>query len=150
MCQGLVTPAVSGARLHPRVTHMGDVENIARQIEALSPEELAQFRACGKEATQRLARLAALAPGMRVLDVGGGVGGPARTLAVEFGCLVTTIDLTESFVQAAKMLTARLGLGAHVTHEVGNALALPFDGGTFDVVWTQNSGMNIADKEHLY
>jgi SAM-dependent methyltransferase len=98
----------------------------------------------------RLARLAALAPGMRVLDVGGGVGGPARTLAVEFGCRVTAIDLTETFVQAAKMLTVRLGLGAQVTHEVGNALALPFDGGVFDVVWTQNSGMKIADKPRLY
>jgi SAM-dependent methyltransferase len=37
-----------------------------------------------------------------------------------------------------------------VKHSVGNALALPFDGGAFDVVWTQNSGMNIADKEQLY
>ena len=124
-----------------------------KNLDALTIDDLAltdQFHGGGKEATLRLARLAALAPGMRVLDVGGGVGGPARTLAVEFGCLVTTLDLTESFVQAAKMLTARLGLGAHVTHEVGNALALPFDGGTFDVVWTQNSGMNIADKERLY
>jgi SAM-dependent methyltransferase len=124
-----------------------------KNLDALTIDDLAltdQFHGGGKEATLRLARLAALEPGMRVLDVGGGVGGPARTLAVEFGCLVTTIDLTESFVQAAKLLTARLGLGAHVTHEAGNALALPFDGGTFDVVWTQNSGMNIADKEHLY
>ena len=124
-----------------------------KNLDALTIDDLApadQFHGGGKEATLRLARLAALAPSMRVLDVGGGVGGPARTLAVEFGCLVTTIDLTESFVQAAKMLTTRLGLGAQVTHEVGNALALPFDGGVFDVVWTQNSGMNLADKEHLY
>ena len=48
------------------------------------------------------------------------------------------------------MLTARLGLGDRVTHHVGNALALPFAPGAFEVVWTQNSGMNIADKEHLY
>jgi MPBQ/MSBQ methyltransferase len=82
--------------------------------------------------------------------VGGGLGGPARTLAVEFGCRVTTIDLTESYVRAAEMLTARLGLGARVTHQVGDALALPFDAGAFDVVWTQNSGMNIADKPGLY
>jgi SAM-dependent methyltransferase len=48
------------------------------------------------------------------------------------------------------MLTARLGLGDRVTHRTGDALALPFDAGAFDVVWTQNSGMNIADKERLY
>jgi SAM-dependent methyltransferase len=87
---------------------------------------------------------------MRVLDVGGGLGGPARTLAVECGCHVTVIDLTASYVQAAKALTTRLGLGDRVTHQVRNALELPFDDGIFDVVWTQNSGMNIAAKEQLY
>ena len=124
-----------------------------KNLDALTIEDLApldQFHGGGKDATLRLARLAALAPGSRVLDVGGGVGGPARTLAVQFGCRVTGIDLTESFVRAAQLLTTRLGLGAKVTHEVGNALALPFDDGAFDAVWTQNSGMNIADKERLY
>jgi SAM-dependent methyltransferase len=48
------------------------------------------------------------------------------------------------------MLTARLGLGARVTHLLGNALELPFHESTFDAVWTQNSGMNIAAKELLY
>jgi len=81
---------------------------------------------------------------------GGGLGGPAPMLAVAFGCRVTAVDLTVSYVRAAAMLTARLGLGNRVTHQVGDALALPFDDGTFDVVWTQNSGMNIAAKERLY
>ena len=85
-----------------------------------------------------------------MLDVGGGLGGPARTLAVEFGCHVTVVDLTESYVHAAEELTARLGLGDQVTHQVGDALELPFEDGTFDAVWTQNSGMNIADKERMY
>src|SRR5262249_50275086 len=87
--------------------------------------------------------------GTRVLDVGGGLGGPARMLAVEFGCRVTGIDLTESYVRAAQMLTERLGLGDRVSHRVGNALELPFDDGAFDVVWTQNTGMTIPDKARL-
>ena len=86
----------------------------------------------GKAATVRLAHLAGFAPGTRVLDVGGGLGGPARTLAVEFGCHVAAIDLTESYVRAAAMLTARLGLGDRVTHYVGHALELPFAPGAFD------------------
>ena len=124
-----------------------------KSLDTLTIDDLApadQFHGGGKAATVRLARLARVSPGTRVLDVGGGLGGPARTLAVEFGCHVTVIDLTESYVRAAEMLTAQLGLGDRVTHHVGNALALPFDPGTFDVVWTQNSGMNIADKERLY
>jgi SAM-dependent methyltransferase len=124
-----------------------------KSLDALTVDDLAptdQFHGGGKVATVRLAGLAGLSLGTRVLDVGGGLGGPARTLAVEFGCHVTVIDLTESYVQAGEMLTARLGLGDCVTHHVGNALELPFNSGTFDVVWTQNSGMNIAEKERLY
>jgi MPBQ/MSBQ methyltransferase len=124
-----------------------------KNLEALTIHDLApldQFHGGGLAATVRLARLAGLQPGTRVLDVGGGLGGPARTLAVEFGCHVTVVDLTQSYVRAAEVLTARLGLGDRVTHHAGDALELPFDEGTFDVVWTQNSGMNIAAKERLY
>jgi ubiquinone/menaquinone biosynthesis C-methylase UbiE len=85
-----------------------------------------------------------------VLDVGGGLGGPARMLAVEYGCRVTVVDLTESYVRVGKLLTERLGLGERVDHRVGDALELPFTTGAFDMVWTQNSGMNIANKERLY
>jgi SAM-dependent methyltransferase len=63
---------------------------------------------------------------------------------------VTIVDLTESCVRTGEALTKRLGLGDRVTHRVGNALDLPADLTGFDVVWTQNSGMNIADKERLY
>jgi SAM-dependent methyltransferase len=117
-------------------------------IDDLAPMD--HFHGGGKRATVRLARLAGLSPGTRVLDVGGGLGGPARTLAVEFGCQVTSVDLTASYVRAATALTARLKLGERVTHRAANALEIPFDDGVFDVVWTQNSGMNIADKDRLY
>jgi SAM-dependent methyltransferase len=120
----------------------------ALTIDDLAPSD--QFHGGGKPATQRLARLAGLAPGMRVLDVGGGLGGPARTLAVEFDCRVTVVDVTESYVRAGAALTARMGLSDRVTHRQGDALALDVAAGAFDVVWTQNSGMNIADKERLY
>jgi ubiquinone/menaquinone biosynthesis C-methylase UbiE len=124
-----------------------------KELGALTIDDLAvtdQFHGGGKAATVRLAHLFGATPGLRVLDVGGGLGGPARTLAVEFGCHVTVVDLTESYVRAARLLTARLGLDDRVSHHVGNALDLRLDGGAFDVVWTQNSGMNIADKERLY
>lgn len=120
----------------------------ALTVDALAPVD--QFHGGGKPVTVRLARLAGLRPGARVLDVGGGFGGPARTLSVEFGCDVTVVDLTESYVRAARVLTARMRLDDRVRHQVGNALALPFPDGAFDIVWTQNSGMNIADKERLY
>jgi SAM-dependent methyltransferase len=117
-------------------------------IQDLAPAD--HFHGGGKAATDRLARMADLRPGMRVLDVGGGLGGPARTLAVEHGCHVTIVDLTESYVRTGEALTARLKLSDRVTHRLGDALALDVEPGAFDVVWTQNSGMNIADKDRLY
>jgi SAM-dependent methyltransferase len=123
-----------------------------KNVDALTVDDLAlsdHFHGGGKPATDRLARLAGIRAGERVLDVGGGLGGPARTLAVTYGAHVTVVDLTESFVRTGAKLTARLGLGDRVTHVVGDALALDV-AGEFDVVWTQNSGMNIADKERLY
>jgi SAM-dependent methyltransferase len=124
-----------------------------KDVAALTIDDLApadQFHSGGKDATVRLARLAGARPGLRVLDVGGGLGGPARTLAAEFGCRVTVVDLTESYVRAGAALTARLDLSDRVSHRVGDALALELGGEAFDIVWAQNSGMNIADKERLY
>ena len=124
-----------------------------KPLDALTLDDLApfdQFHGGGKWFTLRLAHLANLKPGIKVLDVGGGLGGPARTVALEFGCQVTVIDLTESYVQAGEMLTNLMGLQDRVSHQLGNALELSFENNSFDVLWTQNSGMNIEDKESLY
>ena len=124
-----------------------------KDLAALTIDDLApadQFHHGGKPATDRLARIAGLRAGFRVLDVGGGLGGPARTLAAEHGCSVTVIDLTESYVNAGRALTALVDLEDQVAHRIGNALDLPADDAPWDVVWTQNSGMNIADKPRLY
>ena len=117
-------------------------------MEGLAP--LDQLHIRGKEATLDLARLAELTPGMLVLDVGGGIGGPARTLANEFGCVVTVLDLTEEFCRVGEMLTARTGLSDRVTFRPGNALDMPFPSSSFDRVWVQHSSMNIAAKERLF
>jgi SAM-dependent methyltransferase len=119
---------------------------------ALTRDDLAscdELHDGGREGTRELARLARRRAGMHVLDIGSGLGGPARTLAAEYGCQVTGLDLAAEFCQAAEMLTARVGLSDRVTFRQGDALHLPFDPGSFDVVWTQYALMNIADKARL-
>ncbi len=119
----------------------------------LTPGDLApidQFHVGGEAATLALAALAGVGATTRVLDVGGGFGGPARTLATRYGCAVTVLDLTEAYCTVGEMLTARCGLSDHVVFRQGDALALPFPDTTFDLVWTQHSSMNIADKRQFY
>jgi sarcosine/dimethylglycine N-methyltransferase len=119
----------------------------------LTPQELAnldQFHTRGLAATVELGKLAGLTAGMSVLDVGSGVGGPARFLAATCGCRVTGIDLSEPFVEAARYLTGRTGQGGQVSFETASALELPFESGRFDVALLQHVAMNIADRPRLY
>lgn len=119
----------------------------------LSPADLApadEFHIRGRTATSELARLSRLVEGERVLDVGAGLGGPARHLAAEFGVTVVGVDLTLEYCEVARLLTARAGLESRVGFHHANALELPFGDEEFDVVWTQHTAMNIADKRGLY
>ena len=133
------------SRILDRLTQAG------KDLDRLTRDDLAQFdefHAGGRESTRELAGLAALAKGSMVLDIGCGIGGPARTLAAEFGCQVTGIDVTEGYCSAARMLSEKLGMSEQVRFQCADALALPFAPASFDVVWTQNVLMNIEDKGH--
>lgn len=119
----------------------------------LSAAELAsvdEFHIRGRQATLELARSLDLTPASHVLDIGSGLGGPARTLVEEFGCHVTGIDLTEAFCEAASTLSDWVGLGGRVSFRQGDATALPFDDNSFDAAMTIHVAMNIARKDLVY
>src|SRR5260370_36270764 len=86
---------------------------------------------------------------MYVVDLGCRVGGASRYLAAECGCRGASSALTPNFVEAARILTARCALADRVEIRQANALALPFQDGTFDHVWSYAVSMNIADKAGL-
>ena len=111
---------------------------------------LDEFHVGGREATQELASQMDLRAGLHLLDVGSGIGGPARYFAAEQGCRVTGIDLTEEFVTVSRSLTRRTGLDRAVDFVQGSALALPFAAASFDRAYTIHVGMNIADKLGMY
>jgi ubiquinone/menaquinone biosynthesis C-methylase UbiE len=109
-----------------------------------------EFHVGGLEATQELAKNMELRAGLRLLDVGSGIGGPARYFAAEHGCAVTGIDLTEEFVRVARSLTKRTKLDGLAEFRQGSALELPFDAGKFDGAYMIHVGMNIADKAGIF
>jgi sarcosine/dimethylglycine N-methyltransferase len=149
---------LDGVRDHYRAT--GLTERLKTALAVFGPEDvrltpqqlagLDQFHTRGLAATADLATLAGITADMSVLDVGSGVGGPARALAASNGCRVTGVDLSEPFVDAARYLTDRTGQSGQVSFQAGSALELPFDDGRFDAVLLQHVAMNIVDRVTLY
>jgi SAM-dependent methyltransferase len=134
-------------------TILAALKAAGKDVDHLMPDDLApvdEFHGGQRPATVRLAELVGFTGTERVLDVGSGLGGPSRYLARRFGCRVSGVDLTTEFVRVAEMLTQMTGLVGQVDYRQGNALDLPFNDESFDVVWSQNAAMNIADRDRLY
>jgi sarcosine/dimethylglycine N-methyltransferase len=130
------------ARIDAALTELGhDPQNLSPEILAT----LEHLHSGGLATTRDQARRIAVTEESRVLDVGCGIGGPARYLAHRYGCRVDGIDLTPELIETGQVLTERCKLSVRV----GNALELPYPDQTFDVVWCQNVTMNIADKAGL-
>jgi SAM-dependent methyltransferase len=128
------------------------LRDAGRPVDPIDPDDLAgldEFHGLGRAATVAMARLAAIAPGERVLDVGAGIGGPARTLTRHFGAQVTAVDPTARFCELNRELNRRAGLDDRIEVVDGDGRALPFDDGSFDVAWTQAVWQSVDDKRAL-
>ena len=123
-----------------------DIQNLKR--EDLTPID--QFHGGGIVSTRDLIDFAGIQVGMKVLDVGCGIGGPARTLAAECGCEVMGVDLTHEFIRAARSLTERVAMSSDCVFEQGSATDLPVADASFDAVWSQNMMMNVPDKAAFF
>jgi ubiquinone/menaquinone biosynthesis C-methylase UbiE len=124
-----------------------------KDLARLTPEDLGpvdEFHVGGRPATIEFAKALAYAPGLKLLDIGSGLGGPSRYFAREWGCKVNGIDLTDDYVQAAGSLAERVGLGGKVSYVCGSALDLPFGDQSFDGAYMMHVGMNISDKAKLF
>ena len=103
----------------------------------------------GVEANDILASKAGVAQQHHVLDVCSGMGGPARYLAARIGCRVTGLDLTESRYRSAIRLTELVKLQHLVDFRLGNALAMPFQDASFDIVIGQEAWCHVPEKPKL-
>lgn len=117
-------------------------------IDDLRP--LDEFHVRGRQGTELLAEMAKFQSGSHVIDIGSGLGGPARFNASRSGCRVSGIDLTDEYVRLAQHFALGTGLQDLVSFQTGNALAIPFAESTFDGAWMQHVNMNIADKGALF
>jgi sarcosine/dimethylglycine N-methyltransferase len=120
---------------------------------SITPETLApfdHFHGGGLATTQEL--VAALQPqaGETILDIGCGIGGPARWMARRYNCSLTGVDLTQEFCDAARELNSLCGMAEQVRIVEGSALSLPLPDAVFDRAFSQFMVMNVADKAGVY
>ena len=143
--------------------HYGRGELTARILKALGADgdssrpltltalaQLDQLHHGGLGLTEQMVKAAGVSHGMHVLDAGSGIGGAARHLVAVCGCTVEAIDLTPEFVNTGAELDALVGLSKSINHRVGSVTDLPYPDCSFDVVWSQNVTMNVADKSAMF
>lgn len=129
------------------------LQNAGKDIDHLTADDLApidEFHIGGREATADIGFTMNIGPGQHLLDVGCGIGGPARYYASHYRAQITGIDLTQDFVNAAEALTKRLHLDNLVSFHAGSALHLPFPDLSFEGAYMFHVGMNISNKARLF
>ena len=124
------------------------VDRVDLATTTLAPVD--EFHIRGRTATLEILEALGVDATSRVLDIGSGLGGPARTVAEVSGAHVVGVDLTPSFCAAASDLSEWTGLGELTEFTVGDATALDFPDAHFDAAMTIHVAMNIADKPAMY
>jgi ubiquinone/menaquinone biosynthesis C-methylase UbiE len=131
---------------------LSKLREAGKNLDQLNTADIAaldEFHLGGRESTEALAGFMELRPGMQLLDIGCGIGGPARYFA-ERGCRVTGVDLTPDFLRVAESLTRLLKLDDRLTFRQASGLELPFESASFDGAYEIHVGMNIPDKAGVF
>lgn len=129
------------------------LQKLSKPLDGLTVEDLApvdHFHARGLAATVELADKLPIRAGQHILDIGCGLGGPARYIARRFQCNVSGLDITAPFVEAGNKLTALLRMERQVKIELGDGQHLPYPGASFDGAYTQHVTMNVADRGRFF
>jgi ubiquinone/menaquinone biosynthesis C-methylase UbiE len=128
------------------------IVSLGKTVSSVTIDDLApvdEFHVGGRQASEHFLDQLAFTHESRVLDVGCGLGGPARFAASRYHCRIDGIDLTPEYVEAGQEICKWVGLTDHITLHQGSALSMPFANGTFDGAYMLHVGMNIEDKAKL-
>ncbi|GAA1498190.1 class I SAM-dependent methyltransferase [Paeniglutamicibacter kerguelensis] len=133
-------------RLHAALRDAGKEPAVLQPADL---EESDHFHSGGRAATMDVAKAVGIGLGKRVLDVGSGIGGPARAFAT-LGAVVTGVDVTNEFVVLARELDAACGMAGSITMVQASAQDTGIPDGSFDAATMIHVGMNLADKAAVF
>ncbi|HEY60610.1 MAG TPA: methyltransferase domain-containing protein [Anaerolineae bacterium] len=102
------------------------------------------------DVTDELIALTGINQDSYVLDVGCGVGRSAVYVARTIGCCILGTDIREKMIARARNRAQREGLSHKLEFKVANAVNLPFEHNTFDVVLCESVNVFVADKPKAF
>ncbi len=138
-------------------THVDRIFNELRELgksdtDPLRAEELSSFDQLhyhGTDAVDHSINALGIGPGTSVLEIGSGIGGPARHIASRTGARVTALELQSDQNDLAADLTRRCGLSEKIDHVCGDFLTHDWGGQTFDVIVSWLALYHIPDHQTL-
>ena len=135
------------SRINQAMSDSG-LNNKKLEIEDLFPID--QYHARGIGATKDLGKRMPITENQKILDVGCGLGGPARYYAKEFKCHITGVDITPSFIEIGNNFNRLTSMSTMVDLYVGNGEKLEFEDEVFDGAYSQHVTMNISDRMKFF
>lgn len=149
--EAIVTEHYGSGRVMQGITEAVARAGVARdRMTARDLRPVDEFHAGGVEATEALLGQLEITAETRVLDMGSGIGGPARLIAERYGARVVGVDLTPEYVRTAAELSALVGLDGLTRFVEGSVTALPVETGSADLALMLHVGMNVPDKPAIF
>ena len=135
------------SRIHKAMSEAG-LNDRKLEIEDLFPID--QYHARGIAATVDLGKRMPISENQRIIDIGCGLGGPARYFAKQFKCFITGIDITPSFIEIGNKFNKLTSMSEQVSLQIGNGETLDFEDETFDGGYSQHVTMNIKNRKDFF
>ncbi|TVR66161.1 MAG: SAM-dependent methyltransferase, partial [Spirochaetaceae bacterium] len=102
-----------------------------------------------RRTVEQMRRLVDPGPDSKVLDVGAGYGGAARALARETGCSVVALNLSEVENERDREKNREAGLEKLIQVVDASFEDIPFENGTFDIVWSQDAMLHSGRRTRV-
>jgi len=134
-------------RIFNELREIGKSESDNLSVEDLTKFD--QFHYHGTDAIDLAIRILGINNNSKILDIGSGIGGPARYIANKTGAEVTAIELQSDQNNLASDLTKRCGLTVKVNHICGDILDYDFKDQKFDAVVSWLTLYHISDHQIL-
>lgn len=135
-------------RIYNELEALGFADGVPLEVETLVAFD--QYHYHGTRALDVATERLAIDAGTRVLEVGAGIGGPARYLAQSTGCNITALELQTDLDRVGRDLTARCGLADRITHHCGDVMDGETRGEGYDALLSLLVFLHIPRRAELF